>query len=289
MRAMYTIIRYIPNILKGEFVNVGVILVCPEAGYQGLRAIPQFGEGTKAKLFEGSDGLFVRHAVSKLQELLELNRASDLVGEEGVTNKLLNFTGLATLQKMYNNNIQLSQPYSAATDNPEALLEKLYRDFVATTETKPKPERITRGVIRREVERKFADLDLFDAGLQKNWELPSKSAHIVDMAYKNGVWHCYQAISFATTHKGTISDVIKDTNSYRQAATDARHSDDSDVQKAHFTVLSYLPSSPSPFVQNLVNALKDDGIEMVDYKEAAELAKDIARDLQTHSQLSLAN
>jgi EAL domain-containing protein (putative c-di-GMP-specific phosphodiesterase class I) len=135
MTAMYTVIRYVPNILKGEFVNVGVILVCPEYTYQGLRSLPSFGVGSKAKLLEGSDGLFVRHAVNKLQELLELNRAADLVGEEGVTANLLNFTGLEILHKMYNNNIQLSKPYSAATDNPEELLEKLYQDFVGTAVT----------------------------------------------------------------------------------------------------------------------------------------------------------
>jgi Protein of unknown function (DUF3037) len=289
MSAMYTIIRYIPNILKEEFVNVGVILVCPEVGFQRLRAIPSFGEGSKAKLLEGSDGLFVRHAVSKLEELLELNRAADLVGEEGVTNKRLNFTGLATLQKMYNNNIQLSQPFSAATDNPEALLEKLYRDFVDTVEVKPKSERVTSGVIRRKVERTFAELELFDAGLQKNWKLPVKT-HIVDMAYKNGVWHCYQAISFATTHKGTISDVIKDTNSYRQAASDAKNSSDPNIENAHFTVLGYLPPSPSSIVEGLVQDLKDNGIKWADYEEAPEIAKDIARDIKAHQpSLNLAN
>ena len=45
----------------------------------------------------------MRHAVSKLQELLGLNRAADMVSEEGVTAKLLNFAGLETLHKMYNN------------------------------------------------------------------------------------------------------------------------------------------------------------------------------------------
>ncbi len=278
MRAMFVVIRYIPSILKGEFVNVGVILVCPEVAYQGIRALSSFGEGSKAKLFEGSDGLFVRHAVSKLRELLELNRAADMVGEEGVTAKRLNFAGLEILHKMYNNNIQLSTPYSAATDNPEALLEKLYQDFVGTVATASQPKTVTRTIIRRQIRQTFAEFGLFEKGVKQDWEIPSKSTHIVDIAYKNGVWHCYQAISFV----GHERDVIAYTNSYRQAAYDARHSDDRDVQKAQFTVLSYLPGQHSARIDELLSALKDDAISIVNYEEAPELAKDIARDLQAH-------
>jgi hypothetical protein len=286
MSTMYTIMRYVPNILKGEFVNVGVILVCPEAGYQSFRAIPQFGEGTKVKLFEGGDGLFVRHAVYKLQETLEDKRASDVVGEEGVTNSLLNFAGLNTLHKMYNNNIQLSQPFAAATDNPEVLLEKLYQDFVSTVVEVSQPKTVTRTIIRRQVRRAFADLGLFDIeeGVKQDWEIPSKSTHIVDMAYKNGVWHYYQAISFA----GHERDVLAYTNAYRQAANDARHSGDADVQAAAFTVLSYLPSTVSARISDLLSALEDDDIVLVPYQEAPELAKEIARELRTH-QFNLVN
>ena len=34
MRALYAVIRYIPNMLREEFVNVGVILVCLRQGFK---------------------------------------------------------------------------------------------------------------------------------------------------------------------------------------------------------------------------------------------------------------
>jgi Protein of unknown function (DUF3037) len=68
MGASYSVIRYIPDIFREEFVNVGVALFCPEAGYYQLQVIDRFGRGSKAQLLADSNATFVRQALADLKD-----------------------------------------------------------------------------------------------------------------------------------------------------------------------------------------------------------------------------
>jgi hypothetical protein len=277
--ASYTILRYIPSILREEFVNVGVILICPELKFQDVRVLPSFGDDSRLKVFEQADGTFIRHAVGKLQRAIEDRSINELLGKDE-EQALLSPVDLKSLQSMYvANNLQLSPVRSAATNNPQETLERLFTDFVGQVEIERVPKTVTRQVIRDKVKKVFSQQGLFDLGLKQEWPLPTLTAPTIDFAYQNHVWHCYQAISFAGAER-TVTNTV---NAYRQAASDAReHGELPEIKKAKFTVFSHVPKNLNGKAKNLLEALKYDEITIANYQDVAQLSKPIMEDLKAH-------
>ncbi len=282
LRATYSIIRYLPSVPREEFVNVGVLLVCPEVGFQEMRVLHGFGKDSRIKALENTDGEFVNHALSKLRLALENRSINEVLGRLGAGKAPLGLDDLSTLWEMYRaNNIQFSPPRSVATTNPAVTLEQLFQEFISEAPRTQKRGIVSRRIIRRNVTDVFRQAGLFGAGkVQEEWELPTLTKPTVDLAYQNHVWHCYQAIAFAAAERTVTNDV----NAYRQAARDAREDKNLDqvIRQASFTALVDVPKKPVGQISNLIEALKHDGIEIEDYRAAPEIAQDIARDLKAH-------
>lgn len=276
MQATYMVIRYLPDVPREEFVNVGVVLICPDVSYQGIRVVETFGDGSRAKLL-GGDGFFVQHSLVKLRNAIDHKHVDDLLGKKLAPEGRLSPQGMLDLYQIYCNNVRFSQPRTAVTENPELTLEKLFKEYVGSQQSRPQPKTITRAVIRRSVKEVFSQQGLFDLGLTEDWRLPLITEPTVDLAYKNQVWHCYQAISFA----GYERSVTNSVNAYRQTARDARDSG-TEVRDAKFMVLSHKPSTLSKLLSNLEAVLKQDSIEVADYREAPAIAQSIRKDLEAH-------
>jgi Protein of unknown function (DUF3037) len=278
-KATYAILRYVPSVLREEFLNVGVVLVCPELNFQGISILPGFGEDSRLKVFEQSDGMFIRHALGKLQRAIEDRSINEVLGKEDERIPL-GTEDLKSLYAMYAaNNLQLSPIRSAATNNPRETLETIYTEFVGQIDNKPTLRTVTKKVIRDQVRKVFAQQGLFDLGLEQEWQLPILTAPTIDFAYQNQVWHCYQAISFAG-HERTVTTSV---NAYRQAANDAReYGASSEIKKAKFAVLGHVPKNLAGKAKNLLEALKHDEIAVENYQDVAQLVQPIAHDLKTH-------
>jgi hypothetical protein len=283
-KAIYSVLRYIPDVPREEFVNVGVLLICPELKFQKVLHIPSFGDGSKAKLLMGSDGQFVRHAVGKLARAIENLSINELLGHEN-PKTLLSLQDLHDLSRIYAaNNIQLTPPRSAATVNPEVTLQEIYGWFVAEPIIQKQSNTVNRARILRDVSSQFRQQGLFDAGVQEDWVVPVGTKSRVDLAYQNHVWHCYQAIPFEIAE----SRLSMSVNAYRSVKRDAQESRDAppEVQAAKFSVLTLPPKNPQPRVADLIALLKDEGFDILDYRDTGSLTQSIAKDLQAHSPLS---
>ena len=282
MRAQYAVIRYIPDMLREEFINVGVLLVCPAADYQAVRSIPSFGTDSKVKALEGGDGRFVRHAVGKLKNAIEERRLKRFIGEDAAPEGLLTFSGLAALRASYHNNIQLSEPRPTITTQPEQTLEELFQQFVTAPDRMRKEERVTRQTMRKKVYGVFREKGLFDHPEVQQDVKPPVPAPKIDLAYQNNVMHYYHLIPFTDTER-----TYKTVQSYRMTANDMR--DASGLGKAYrdaeFAVLGYYPpkkEAPED-TEELLELLQSDGIKTLDYTEAPRLAKEILEVLHTHA------
>lgn len=276
MQATYMVIRYLPDVPREEFVNVGVVLICPDAGFQDIRILDHFREGSRAKAL-GGDGLFVRHALTKLHNIIAQRRVDDLLGKEASPDGQLTREGMALLQEVFCNNIRFSPLRTAVTSDPAATLAQLFRDYVGDQQPRPEPRTVTRTLIRKRVHEVFEQFRLFSLGLKEDWRLPLLTEPTVDLAYKNDAWHFFQAISFAG-HERAVKTAV---NAYRQTARDAWESD-TEVRDAQFVALIYRPSQTTSQIRNLEEALKHDNIQLRDYRDAPEIAKDIKRDLEVH-------
>lgn len=273
-RALYAVVRYVPNVLRGEFVNVGVLVVIPGTTEFSLTQLSGYGKGSHAKRLPGSDGIFIGHAMTNLKDMLA--RQSREPWTEG---------RLAALCSMYAaNNVQLSSLRSAAATDAAALGEALFARFVEDPAVKV--EKVTRGkrVIREKVKKIFAAQHLFELGLEEDYLLPVKSRPVVDMAYKNGVWHCYQAIPFDLEERAVVDHV----NAYRKVTDDAKVSGDPDLAQGVFVAFTN-DQGNQMLRDDLTGVMREDGIQVVSVDDAPAIAVDIAADLRAHSKIGFLN
>ena len=279
--AQYAIIRYIPNMLREEFINVGVLLVCPDANYQAVRSLPSFGADSKVKAFEGGDGRFVRHAITKLKNAVEEHQLKRFVSEDAAPAGQLTFSGLAALTASYHNNIQLSEPRPVVTTQPERTLEELFQQFVTAPDKAARDERVTRQTMRKKVYGVFREQGLFDYPEVQHDVKPPVPAPKIDLAYQNEVMHYYHLIPFTDTER-----TYKTVQSYRMTANDMR--DTSALEKvyrdAEFAVLGYYPPKKEALKDTgeLLELLQGDGIKTLNYKDAPNIARGILEELRTH-------
>ena len=106
-RTLYSVIRYVPSILREEFVNIGVVVVRTGSTWHGLKTVTSFGQDSRVQFLPGADGAFVRHAIHALGETL--TRQS----KEGWTERQL-----ADFVVAYSaNNIQMTPPRPVASED----------------------------------------------------------------------------------------------------------------------------------------------------------------------------
>lgn len=265
--ALYAIVRYVPSVLRGEFVNVGVLVVIPGTTEWSLTQLPSFGKGSHAKRLPGSDGVFIGHAITNLKDMLARQSQEPWTEER-----------LMALCAMYAaNNVQLSPLRSAAASDIQQLSQLLFSRFVE--DLTARPDKAVRGkrVIREKVRKIFAAQHLFEMGLEEDYTLPVRSRAVVDMAYKNGVWHCYQAIPFDLDERAVVDYV----NAYRKVSDDAKSSGDNDLTQAIFVAFTNEQGDPT-LRHDLIGVMQEDGIDVVGVETAPEIAERIASDLREH-------
>ncbi|MEX2540573.1 MAG: DUF3037 domain-containing protein [Trueperaceae bacterium] len=284
MDAFYSVLRYIPNMLRGEFVNVGVVLVCPKMQFQGIRTIPSFGPESKVRVLGEGDGRFVRHAVTSLSKALQ-HRTIDrfLSSKKVVTDGLLTYAGLNQLRLTYHNNIQLTEPRPVLVVDPESTLENLYQCFVGAAKREAAGT-VTRKVMRKKVKDAFRKAGVLDRPEFFVETIPPvPAAPKVDFAYRNDVMHYYQVVPFEGSNSTRHT-----VQSYRMTARDMRDASNLDdmYRSAEFTVLGHYPEHRlSGETEELVQVLNSEGIRTLDYLEAGSLARKIAKQLNVHDHL----
>ena len=264
-RVLYSVVRYVPSVLREEFVNVGVIVVSPGRNWHGVRVVSSFGDESRVKLLPSADGIFVRHAMSVLTSML--NGVAEWTEQQ-----------FHDLRVPYSaNNIQITPPRPALTDDPDALLDTLFAQLVETAKPQKASPRAGRRIIREQVRAVFAQRGLFKLGLEEDYTLPVRSEPVVDLAYKNGVWHCFQALAFDTDRRQASQQV----NAFRQTVTDARNADVSELAAGHFAVFTN-EKGDRALREDLTALLEEQQVEVLKVDDAPSVAMKIQNDLRSH-------
>ena len=120
----YAIVRVVPRVERGEFLNVGVILFCPTAGYLRSRI-----ELDRARL-----DAFAPHVdVAAIESYLDvIPRICAGGGEAGSIGELPQRARFHWLVAPRSTIIQMSPMHSGVNHDPEAALEGLFRKLVRT-------------------------------------------------------------------------------------------------------------------------------------------------------------
>jgi len=213
----YTILRYVHDVVTGEFVNVGVILHVPATAYLGAKITTSV---SRAKKFFGrvdSDFLrdLLRHTERSVERTARDLRFSPLLaGQDDV------LTFAERIIPRDDSALQLSPVGGGITDDPSKALERLFDRYVnryrAASPKNTRQEQEVLSVFRRPLE----DRDLLSHVETKTIHSPDYE-HDFPLAWKNGIWNACDAVSFDLIEPG---DIIEQANKWMGRATNLSES-----------------------------------------------------------------
>ena len=124
MNGLFSLIQYCPDPSRGESGNVGLVLLCPDQGYLGVRVVE---DHQRIAAFFGLDAVGVddlQFAERSLVERIERSRES-----------LMNLEALAQFARTRVNDLRMTPLTSVAVGDPEQEFEGLFGELVGTGES----------------------------------------------------------------------------------------------------------------------------------------------------------
>jgi hypothetical protein len=120
-------LRYTPNLVRDEWVNIGVLLFDPQTGEGRLRVIEEEEEYRRVRrLHPGADELVLRALRDDLEDRFQSAYAGGSAGNGGNWQQLL-----AKWDETLSNALQLAPQKGVFAADLDAELERLYADHVA--------------------------------------------------------------------------------------------------------------------------------------------------------------
>jgi len=131
----FTVLRYIHDIVAGEFVNVGLALYAPEARYVSAICTPRYGRLNK--MFLDVNGDHFRSLMRFIQARFD-EHAQKIKNELPLDGMPKNVLEIAqAILPPDDSSLQWSEPGGGLTENPSKTLEELYLRMVQRYEEKP--------------------------------------------------------------------------------------------------------------------------------------------------------
>jgi hypothetical protein len=118
----YTILRVVPRIERGESINVGVVLFCPQRRFLGARI--ELDDQRFRALTPDLDAAVVRPHLDAIAAVIAGDPAAGQLAALSVSER---FGWVAARSSTV---IQPSEVHTGLTDDPEATLEHLFQSLV---------------------------------------------------------------------------------------------------------------------------------------------------------------
>jgi hypothetical protein len=270
----YTVLRYVHDSATAEFVNVGVVLHCPNLRYFGAKL--RHTHGRFSDLFPDLDSGAFRAAMSSIE------RALRAVGEEYRNDDLFRQkTDALSLARSVlpadDSSLQWSPIGSGLTIEPGQQLEALYLRLVGRYDEKYEHRR-TDAEVWRPVSERLSQANLASKLSEKIIrgvvdELEFKHA------WKNSIWHCYEGLSFDLADAEGIKRKARQWTGHLTAVRDA-----SEKFKPYFIVGAPSDRKLVPAYNDALAILRNSPIETEVFPESAvdQLVDRIETEIKAH-------
>ena len=122
----YCVLRAVPRVERGEFINVGVVLFCREKRFLGARI--GLDAARLAALAPECDAAEIR------AQLEAIARVAEGDADAGPIARLSQSERFHWISSPHSTMVQRSEAHTGLTDDPAATLEHLFRTLVAAPE-----------------------------------------------------------------------------------------------------------------------------------------------------------
>jgi hypothetical protein len=199
----HTVLRYVHDTTTGEFINVGVAIYSREARYAS--ALCRNTLGRLSKTFPGMDGeafkSLMRYIQSRMEELGD-GLQNDLPFE-GLPESVMELAHQVLPPD--DSSLQWSPPGSGLSDDLPRTLESLFQRHVMRYEDRPQQERRTDDEVWRKFRRTLEARHVLKHLQPK--KITGRDDEIeFQHAWKNGLWHCLEPVSFDLSSPDSIRE-----------------------------------------------------------------------------------
>lgn len=277
MIAQYVVVRYAPNILRDESVNVGVIVRDPKSGAFEYKFLPR--SGVVRKIWPSADTQIVKHlerALGRTRET-QMSLMPATLGRSGSPSDPAFFEHA---RREFTGNLQLTIERAVEAETLDDALQWAYTTFVAEPAAGARPinyqalapiqtrERLWRTFERRNLigPKRVRERAVYQ-GTHAPWTF--------DLAYKNGAVHLINSLALNAGPEANLGRALVFKGMLEEVA--ARASDD----VKGIGVLQW----PKPELREEAAAnraaaiLRDAGIETYDVADLGSLTTRVAEDL----------
>ena len=199
----YSVLRYVHDITTGEFINVGVVLYSREGNYASALCRSTFGR--LSKTFPGMDGdafkSLMRFVQSRIEEIGDgLKKELPLNGQPTSVMDVAH-----AVLPPDDSSLQWSPPGSGLSENLSQTLEGLFERIVIRYDERPQQERRSDDDVWRKYHRSLENRHVLKHLQPKKISVQDDEVEF-QYAWKNGVWHCLEPVSFDLSSADSIRE-----------------------------------------------------------------------------------
>jgi len=156
----YHILRYVPNLVRDEWVNIGVLVFHPQTGERRLRLIEDPDEYNRVRrLHPGADEALLRALRDDLENRLDSGGSVNGGNPSAIPWQKV----LTKWDETLSNALQIAPQKGLRADDIDAEVERLYRDHVAVPRKSTRPGVPgSRSNIRKYCEQVFRQARIWD-------------------------------------------------------------------------------------------------------------------------------
>ncbi|WP_130806532.1 DUF3037 domain-containing protein [Senegalia massiliensis] len=268
-QAQYTVIRFIPDIIKNEPINIGLILHSPESKYirtkfskKKLKLLSRYNEDVNLRV------------VKKLTEDIEMNFNNenilirDHLFGNFKDNKLLN-----KLSAAHSNQLRFTTPRGLITTDLELEFKKLFEDNIYIYNESNKISRVEKRTMKRDLKKEFDKTDLIKKKIIKenHKEIGRFGEDIdIDFKYLNGKPNLIQNLSFDLKSIDYMNEAKLWLKNYEELKSkQKRNKEDSNINVIYCPPINYKDKAKD--FSRVVDCLEAGSDNLIDYTDKEQL------------------
>jgi hypothetical protein len=276
----YQILRFLPDRVTGEFVNLGIVLFEPETKFIKGKFFQKISRASS--LFPSVNSRYLGTTLKFLQK--EFNRLSEQFSTELYFQKYRSIEEVTkTILPKDDSSLFFTEPKKGLDVELDMALEMLFERVVTRYIHEEDKEHLGDKEVWSRIYKKYFD----DLGVSKHLKEHTIKTDLdkweFEKAWKNGVWHCFETISFDLIKAESIKDKV-----YKWAG----RIDELQTSKEpfHLFLLSKLPSEHKElkkFIIKKIGKIEFENrvvVELVFEDKAEKIAKEIKQEIEKHEE-----
>jgi hypothetical protein len=276
-RYQYQLVRYIHDRTTAEFVNVGVIIFHPETKFLKSCFIGKYGR--ISHFFNEINGHYLISTLKQFEKAIEeiAKRSDDLffnhVDISSITSSILPKDDSA---------LECSEIFEGIDFDLDAALSDLFDRMVDKYSQEIDAENHDDKYVWKNIYKKHFDHYEITKKLKAHSVQTINDVILFDKSWKNGIWHCYQTLSFDLKQVDTIKNKVYKWSGILNEL-------DNSTEELHIHFLTASPSkhkSLQKFIDNTLVNRKSNTIKvsLVKESQAAEFAFNVNQEISEHNQ-----